>query len=61
MSKELEAADARAEINVLKVAFMKIDHALKLSHPEGASGEVFELWNEARRLAGLPYLVKVEK
>lgn len=61
MSKELEAADARVEIQVLKIAFMKMDRALKLSHPEGARGEVFELWNEARRLAGLPYLVKVEK
>lgn len=62
VSKELiveNESGTRAEIAVLKTALLKMDRALSLSNPEGATGEVFELWNDARRLAGLFYLKKV--
>ena len=60
MSVENESG-TRAEIAVLKTALLKMDRALSLSNPEGATGEVFELWNDARRLAGLFYLKEAKK
>lgn len=61
MALDVQLADVTAQRDQLLAALEKMDRALALSNPEGAMGEVFELWNDARRMAGLPYLAKVAK
>ena len=45
----------KQKIRTLEQACEFYDAALKAAYPEGAKGEVFYNWNEARRITGRSY------
>ena len=47
----------KQKIRTLEQACDLYEAAIKAACPEGAKGEAFWNWNEARRLTGRPYLV----